>query len=145
MTGVIARVSLLQPCENVAGYRIAATCATAARRSIRLCVPRPIGLADGSGLTEERAHARSSLARVLPDASLAVLNAAVEETSANIAACFVDLLTLNRRRPDAWRQSIARVDGRDRLDAVFAAHRGASADDSSTPDSVVQFLLRRAK
>jgi lauroyl/myristoyl acyltransferase len=109
----------------VAGYRIAATCATAARRSIRLPVAQAIDRAIGSGLTEERAYARGNLARVLPEASSAVLNASVGENCANFAACFADLPTLNRRRPDAWLPSIARVDGTDRLEAVFAAHRSA--------------------
>ncbi len=125
MTGVIARVSLLQPCENVAGYRIAATCASAARHSIRLPVTQAISRAIGSGLTEERAYARSNLAQVLPESSSPVLNAAVGEDSANVAACIADLPTLNQRRPDAWLPSIARVVGTDRLEAVFAAHRGA--------------------
>jgi lauroyl/myristoyl acyltransferase len=88
-------------------------------------VTQAIGRAIGSGLTEERAYARSNLAQVLPEASSAVLNAAVGESSANFAACFADLPTLNRRRPDASLPSIARVNGTDRLKAVFAAHRGA--------------------
>lgn len=113
-------------------------------RSIRLSVARAIGRAIGSGFPDERAHVRGNLARVLPEAFPAILNTAVGETFANFAACFVDLLTLNRRRPDAWLPSVARVEGADRRDAVFAVQRGAIADDSSTPDAVVQFF-RRAK
>jgi KDO2-lipid IV(A) lauroyltransferase len=62
---------------------------------------------------------------VLPEASPAVLKAAVGETFANFAACFADLLTLNRRRPVALFQYIAGVDGREHLEGVFAARRGA--------------------
>lgn len=125
MTGAIARVSLLQHCESVAGYPIAVTCASAARRSIRLPVTEAIGRAIGSGLTEERAHARNKIAQVLLEASSVVLNATAGENCANFAARFADLPTINRRRSDAWLPSFARVDGTGRLDAVFAANRGA--------------------
>jgi lauroyl/myristoyl acyltransferase len=62
---------------------------------------------------------------MLPEASPAVLNAAVGETFANFAACIVDLLTLNRQRPDALLRHIAGGDGEEHIDAVFAARRGA--------------------
>jgi len=106
-------------------YRIAAISASAAPRSIRLLVARAIGRAIGLRLTEERAHVRSNLARVLPEASPAALNAAVGETFANFGACFIDLLTLNRQHPDALRRYIAGVDGEEHMDAAFASRRGA--------------------
>lgn len=112
--------------------------------SIRLSVARAIDRANESGSPEERAHVRSNLARVLPEAFPAILNAAIEETFANFAACFVELLTLNRRRPDAWLPFVARVEGADCPDALFAAHCGAIGDDSSTPDALV-LSFRRAK
>jgi lauroyl/myristoyl acyltransferase len=62
------------------------------------------------------------------------LNPAVGENCASFAACFADLPTLNRRRPDARLPSIASVDGTDRLEAVVAAHRG-----------VIQLTVRRGK
>jgi KDO2-lipid IV(A) lauroyltransferase len=106
-------------------YRIAAISASAAPRTIRLPVARAIGRAIGLYLTEERAHVQSNLARVLPEASPAALNAAVGETFANFAAYFADLLTLNRRDPAALLRYVSRVDGREHLDAAFAAQRGA--------------------
>ena len=106
-------------------YRIAAISASAAPRSIRLLVARAIGRAIGLRLTKERGHVRSNLARVLPEAPPAVLNAAVGETFANFAAYFVDLLTLNRRDPAALFRYVSGVDGDEHLEAVFAAHRGA--------------------
>ena len=124
MTGVIPHVSLPQSCESVAGYRIVAICAAAACRSIRLPVARAIGRAIGLRLAEERAHVWSNLTRVFPDASPAVLNAAVGETFANFAACLIDLLTLNRRGPDTLLRYLAGVDGEEHLEAVFAAQPG---------------------
>ncbi len=106
-------------------YRIAAISASAAPRTIRLPVARAIGRAIGLHLTEERAHVRSNLGRVLPEASLAVQNTAVRETFANFGACFVNLLTLNGKPSHALRRYIAGVDGKAHLDAVFAAQRGA--------------------
>jgi KDO2-lipid IV(A) lauroyltransferase len=88
-------------------------------------VARAIGRAIGLRLTEERAHVRSNLARVLPEASPAVLNAAVGETFANFGACFIDLLTLNRQPPDALLGYLAGVDGEGHTDAVWADCRGA--------------------
>jgi KDO2-lipid IV(A) lauroyltransferase len=106
-------------------YRIAAISASAAPRTIRLPVARAIGRAIGLRLTEERAHVRSNLARVLPEASPAVLDAAVGETFANFGAFFVDLLTLNRKPPQTLLRYVSGVEGKAHLEAALAAQRGA--------------------
>ena len=67
---------------------------------------------------------RANLARVLPGASAAALDRAVSETFANFAACFADLLTINRGDPARLRDYVAETEGEEDLDAACAPGRG---------------------
>ena len=109
--------------STVAYYRLAAACAgRGAARPVRAA--RAAGRAIGNRLVTERRQVRANLARVLPGASAAALDRAVSETFANFAACFADLLTINRGDPARLRDYVAETEGEEDLDAACAPGRG---------------------
>ena len=111
--------------NRLAYYRLASGCAGALPRAPRLAAARALGRVLSRWLAGERASVRRNLTRVLPDGGAADLDARVTETFANFAACFADLLTLNRGDASALRPYVANVVGAEHLDAAFAAARGA--------------------
>jgi len=111
--------------NRLAYYRLAGACAAALPRAPRLAAARMLGRVLSRWLAPERASVRRNLARVLPDRDAPDLDAGVTETFANFAACFADLLTLNRGDASAFRSYVAEATGAEHLDAAFAAGRGA--------------------
>jgi len=105
-------------------YRLAAVCAGSLPRRGRLVLARALGRAIGRRLVEERRQVRANLARVLPDAPAVALDRAASETFANFAACFADLLTINRGDPLRLRRYVAEAEGEEELDAACGARRG---------------------
>ena len=110
--------------NRLAYYRLAAACAAGVPRRGRLALARAAGRAIGNRLVTERRQVRANLARVLPGASAAALDRAVSETFANFAACFADLLTINRGDPARLRDYVAATEGEEDLDAACAPGHG---------------------
>ncbi len=110
--------------NRVAYYRLAAACARAVPRRARLGLARAVGRALSRQLAEERRRVRANLARVLAGADGAALDQAVSDTFAHFAACFADLLTINRGDPARLRHHLAAAEGEPELDAACAARRG---------------------
>jgi len=111
--------------NRLAYYRLASGCARALPRAPRLAAARVVGRVLSRWLAGERAGVRRNLARVLPELGAAALDARVTETFANFAACFADLLTLNRGDAAALRSYVVEVTGAEHLDAAFSAEHGA--------------------
>jgi lauroyl/myristoyl acyltransferase len=105
-------------------YRVAAALAGALPRPARLRVARAIGRAIGRRLVAEGVAVRANLSRVLPDPAPAALDRAVSETFAGFAACFSDLLTVNRQPPDTLRRWVGSARGEADLDAALTVGRG---------------------
>ena len=105
-------------------YRIAGAAAGLLPRRSRLRVARLAGRIAARGLTEERTRVRGNLARILPDAGPRALERAVGETFANFAACFSDLLTINRGAPERLGAFMVDRRGEEHLDAACVAGRG---------------------
>ena len=105
-------------------YRMAGAAAGLLPRPGRLRVARLAGRVAGRRLTEERARVRENLARILPGAGPRALDRAVGETFANFAACFSDLLTINRGSPERLGEYMADRRGEEHLDAACVAGRG---------------------
>jgi len=123
--GAVARPRWYSHGWNRLGYyRMVAGLASALPRPARLRAARAVGRALGARLGAERAAVRANLTRVMPDASPARREAAVSETFARFAACFSDLLTLNRQPPERLRRWVGSAVGEDRLDVAVAAERG---------------------
>lgn len=110
--------------NRAAYYRLASACGAALPRRARLSLARVVGRAVGRHLAEERSQVRANLARVLPDAPAAALERGASETFANFAACFADLLTINRGDPARLRDYLAEAEGEAELDAACAPRRG---------------------
>jgi KDO2-lipid IV(A) lauroyltransferase len=110
--------------NRVAYYRAATALAASLPRSARLGLARAAGRRLGGRFPAERAAVRANLRRVLPEATPARLDAAVGETFAAFAACFADLLTLNRRPAGTLRRWVSSATGEDHLEAALAADRG---------------------
>jgi KDO2-lipid IV(A) lauroyltransferase len=105
-------------------YRIAGAAAGLLPRRSRLRVARLAGRIAARGLTEERTRVRGNLARILPGAGPRALERAVGETFANFAACFSDLLTINRGAPERLGAFMVDRRGEEHLDAACVAGRG---------------------
>ena len=105
-------------------YRMAGAAGGLLPRRTRLRLARLAGRVAARRLTEERARVRGNLSRILPGAGPRALERAVAETFANFAACFSDLLTINRGAPERLGAFMADRRGEEHLDAACVAGRG---------------------
>jgi KDO2-lipid IV(A) lauroyltransferase len=110
--------------NRVAYYRLAGAAARLLPRGARLAAARTVGRVLARRLPRERRAVAANLARVLGGPPRERLDGAVEETFARFAACFADLLTLNRRRPERLQRVLASAEGEEHLREAFAARRG---------------------
>jgi KDO2-lipid IV(A) lauroyltransferase len=104
-------------------YRAGAALTGVLPRAARLALARAVAGPASTWFPAERARVRANLARVRPGASAAALERLVDEVFRYFAACFIDLISTNRReaRPE---RLVGRIEGDEHLLAANAEQRG---------------------
>jgi lauroyl/myristoyl acyltransferase len=110
--------------NRVGYYRLAAGAARLLPRPLALRAACRVGRLLGRRLAGERRAVAANLQRVLGIGPSRRLDEAVDETFVRFAACFADLLTLNRRPPERLERALASADGEEQLHRALAGNRG---------------------
>lgn len=108
--------------NRVPVYRVATAVASALPRGARLRVAAGLAGLAARRFPAERAVVRRNLARILPGATAAVLDALVAAVFRHFAVCFADLVTTNRRAD--LEALVAGVEGMAALEQAAAGGRG---------------------